>query len=544
MDYRNAAECLNLLQRLHPMNVEETHAALSIMVVGMLEALPPPNQHLEVLEAARAMIGYVQGEFSRRYATHPLPPDSLENETLLRVVTLWRNLARSYARIARHDAHDGTLDDQRALLFQRRLFYAGQAVIEFFRAHRAVQAGLWAELHESYAAADAAHLARIRVADAQNEVWKAQSTLEAYAAVLLVDLANPYGRTERELAWVCRWAQRFAPYCDLDLGTEPQKPNMYGLDLGTDEGLRPLGLLAQSSRLHRFDGSKLAGQIQAVLTQFKQGVKPSSLGLGEDCSTEACARLLLSLYRPWGLAAAGRRFPRRGSRGEVELSCDWLAIGFHVNGKVFEQPRLYGQTPGLNSDISLLTFGERVAAADNPARAAQRRQREAEELGFVCERWEVVDQSVGGFRLQQRPRAERLEHHQLVGVRPQDSQRFLLGHISWLMFRADGILEAGAHILAGLPSLVAVRSVGLHSGRAPFHQGFLLPATPALKTEASLVVPSGWYHAKGIVEVFQDGTLRQLRMMQLMLKGANFDQVSFEPVVPSAASAAPAESAR
>lgn len=544
MDYRNAAECLNLLQRLHPANLDETHAALSIMVVGMLEALPPPNQHLEVLEAARPLIGQVQTEFARHYAAQPLPPDSLENEILLRVVTLWRNLARSYARIAHHDARDGTLDDQRALLFQRRQHYAGQAVIEYFRAHRALPPGQWAEVHECFAAADEAGFARTRVADPLNEIWKAQSTLEAYIAVLLVDLANPFGRSERELAWICRWAQRFAPYCTLGVDNEPQKPTMYGVDVGADHGLRPLGLLAQSTRLHRFDGSKLADQIRAVLTQFKQGIQPVSLGLGNDCTVDAASRLLLSLYRPWGLASAGRRFPRRGSRGLVELSGDWLAIGFHINGKVFAQPRLYSQTYGSTSDINTITFGERAQMVEDPLRRARQRQREAEELGFVCERWEVLDQSVGGFRLQQQPRGERLEHHQLVGLRPQDGDRFLLGDVSWLMFRADGTLEAGVHLLTGVPTLVAVRPVSLNTGRAPFHQGFLLPATESLKIPASLVLPAGWHHPSAVVEIHRDGNSIQVRLDQLLLRGANFDQVSFEQLASSAGSGAPAGSAR
>lgn len=544
MDYRNAAECLNLLQRLPTANIDETHAALSIMVVSMLEALPPPNQHLEVLEAARTLIARMQAEFAQRYAAQPLPPDSLENETLLRVVTLWRNLSRSYARIARHDAHDGTLDDQRALLFQRRQYYAGQALIEYFRAHRALPTGHWAEVHECFAAAEEAGLAHIRVPDPLNEVWKAQSTLEAYVAVLLVDLANPFGRSEREFSWVCRWAQRFAPYCTLGTGHEPQKPTMYGLDVGADHGLRPLGLLAQSVRLHRFDGSKLADQIRAVLAQFKQGILPVSLGLGSDCTVDAASRLLLSLYRPWGLASAGRRFPRRGTRSQVELSGDWLAIGFHVNGKVFAQPRLYGQSYGPAKDISLLTFGERAPMIEDPLRLARQRQREAEELGFVCERWEVLDQSVGGFRLQQLPRGERLEHHQLVGLRPQDGDRFLLGHVSWLMFRADGALEAGVHILTGVPTLVAVRPVSLNSGRSPFHQGFLLPATESLKIPRSLVLPAGWHHPSAVVEIHRDGNSIQVRLEQLLLRGTNFDQVSFEELSSSAGSTAPVGSAR
>ncbi|NMG34185.1 hypothetical protein GRF61_06975 [Azoarcus sp. TTM-91] len=533
MDYRNPAECLNLLHSLRPEKPEETQVALAAIVSGLLASFPAPNQHLEVLEAARSLAAAVQVELSRCYTAHPLPPDSLENEILERVASLWRNLSRSYGRIARADAQEGTLDDQRALLAQRRTYYAGQALLEFFRAHRAVPTGYWAEVHECLADAERAGVARVRVADPLNDVWKAQSPMEAHVAILLTDLANPYGRGERQLAWACRWAQRFAPYCTLDTDIDAPKPTAYGLDLNADHGLRPLGLQSPSPSLRRFDGSKLASQIQAVLTQFKQGVQPASLGLGDDCPLDACSRLLLSLYRPWGLAAAGRRFPRRGSQGGLDICSDWLAIGFHVHGGVFEQPRAstYTVGSGIRKDISLLTFGERAPAASDAGFSESRRQREAEKLGFVCERWEVLDQSVGGFRIQQRPRAERLEHHQLVGLRPQDGDCFLLGHISWLMFRADGCLEAGVHVLTGVPRVVAARPLALHAGlRDPYLQAFMLPATPALRTGASIVLSAGWFQPSRVLEVHnaETGENEQIRLGKLLLRGTNFDQASFE----------------
>jgi len=533
MDYRNPAECLNLLHSLRPEKPEETQVALAAIIAGLLSSFPAPNQHLEVLEAARGLAAAVQAELSRCYTAHPLPPDSLENEILERVAGLWRSLSRSYARIARADAQEGTLEDQRALLAQRRTYYAGQALLEYYRAHRSVPTGYWAEVHECLADAEHAGVARIRVADPLNDVWKAQSPMEAHIAILLTDLANPYGRSERQLGWVCRWAQRFAPYCALDTNTEAPKPTVYGLDLNADHGLRPLGLQSPSPSLRRFDGSKLASQIQAVLAQFKQGVQPASLGLGDDCPLDACSRLLLSLYRPWGLAAAGRRFPRRGSHGGLDVCSDWLAIGFHVHGGVFEQPRAstYTMGSGIRKDISLLTFGERAPKAPDSDFSEMRRQREAEKLGFVCERWEVLDQSVGGFRIQQRPRAERLEHHQLVGLRPQDGDCFLLGHISWLMFRADGCLEAGVHVLTGVPRVIAARPLALHAGlRDPYLQAFMLPATPALRTGTSIVLPAGWFQPSRVLEVHntESGENEQIRLGKLLLRGTNFDQASFE----------------
>lgn len=534
MDYRNPAECLSLLQSLQPEKVDETHALLSTIVGTLLDALPAPNQHFEVLEAARPTIARVQAELGRRYADHPLPPDNEENATLMRVVGLWHNLARSYTQIARQDAQTGTLEDQRALLSQRRIHCTGQMLVEYFRAHRALPAGLWTEIHEGFAAAEATGLVRARVSDPLNPLWKAQSAMEAYISILLIELGNPFGRSGRELRWICRWAQRFAPYCSLEPDTEGRKPTVYGLDLGADHGLRPLGLLRKSEGVRGFDGGKLANQIQAVFTQFKQGVSPASLGLGDDCPLDTSARLLVSLYRPWGLASAGRKFPRRGSDGKVDLCGDWLAIGFHIQGRLFEQPRSYGVSGSLNSDISLLTFGERAPEASRTReRTAVQRQVDADRLGLVCERWTLLDQSVGGFRLQQRPHAERLEHHQLVGLRPRDGEYFLLGQVSWLMYRDDGMLEAGIHVLPGIPKVVAVRPLAPHPGqREPYQQGFLIPANAAIKVDASLVLPSGWHHPNRVIELFDNGTISQLRLTKLTIKGANFEQVSFETLAP------------
>ncbi|MBN8441030.1 MAG: hypothetical protein J0M28_04910 [Thauera sp.] len=530
MNFRSPADCLNALQRIHPVDVDATQAMLSTMVAELLESMPPPNQHLEVLETARETLAFVQAEVGKRYAAQPLPPDGMENRTLQRVIALWDNLARSYALIARRDAEEGTLDDQRALLAQRRIHCAGMVLTEYFRAHREVPAGCWTEVHDGYAASVQAGLQGIRVADRLNEVWRAQSPHEAYVTVLLVDLANPYGRDQRELGWLLRWAQRFAPYSKLSGDVVDQRANVYGVDLGGDRGLGPIGLLPRTTGLMRFDGSALGEQIRAVLKQLKDGVKPGSLGLGEDCPRDACARLLLSLYRPWGQSSSGRRFPRRAMEGTIGLTGDWLAIGFGISGRVFEAPRTAGARADVREDISLLTFGERVSPSDDAATRKENHRHEAERLGLGCENWKLLDQSVGGFRIEQAPRAERLEHHQLVGVQPRDGDSMVLGQVSWLMFRTDGRLQAGIHLLSGVPRVIAVRPL-MAEGRQPaYQQGFALPANPALRVSASLILPGSWYQRDRTLEMRESGGTRTLRMTQLLLRGANFDQVAFEPM--------------
>ena len=539
MDYRNPAQCLGLLQNLPADNPLERFSVLADIVAVLLTSRPPPEQYLEILEMARPLIDKTRAKLIHLNGNELLPPDSQHNALLLKVIQLWRDLSHSYALIAIQDAETSTLKDQRALLAQRRTYYVGKIVSEYYRAHRTLPAGLWRRVNECFIAAEQEGIQSIRVSDTLNTVWKAQSAQEAYITILLLDLANAFGRSGQEWTWISLWAERFAPYCTLSTDIEGCKPMTYGLDLTADHGLRPLGLLHKDSNPRYFDCNKLASQIQSVFAQFKQGVSPSSLGLGDDCNIDTCARLLLSLYRPWGLASAGRRFPRRGSTGEVELCAEWLAIGFHVQGKMFEQPRNNDQRAMTSSlgfarnELAIHAFGEHAAGVEteltrNGKRNFDYQRLEAERLGLVCTQWELLDQSVGGFRLQQRPQTERLSHHQLVGVHPHDGEYFLLAQVSWLMFREDGLLEAGIHVLPGLPRVIAARQrTESDDLREPYSQAFMIEANEVLQITDSLILPEGWYKVNGIIEIFDAGLGRRFRMTQLILKGSNFEQVGF-----------------
>lgn len=534
MDYSNPESCLKLIDTLDADDAAETQARLSDMADELQQAAPAPKQHLEVLEAARDLIFKVQCTLANGYATRCVSPNSPENTTLRQVIALWRCLADSYADIMRRDASAGTLDDQLALLAQRRVQYNGQVLIEYYRAHRALPMGTWADLLESYSIAEAQGVAATRVPDSSNAVWRAQSAKEALITVLLIDIANPFGRNAAEFSSVCRWAQRFAPYCALTPPVDNQpnanRPAHYGLDLSADHGLRPLGVLNPGNREKlRFDGDRLAGQIQAVIGQIKQGVKPAALGLGEETSATAGARLLLSLYRPWGLATVGRKFPRRGAQGNVLMVSDWLGIGFHIQRKLFEQPHALPLERSHEDDMALLTFGERV----DDAVSEDTYQRQAETYGFACSEWEILDQSAGGFRLRCKDATETLDEQQLIGLRPTDGKRFLLGQVSWLMYQNDGSLEAGVCMLGGIPKVVAVRQVDARNSRAAYQQGFALPENRKIEQQMSLVLPDGWYKRHRIIEIHDGSRIYQVRLASLLSKGVNYERAEYEPLHPN-----------
>lgn len=524
-DFSTPEACLAWLANLNPTNLHEAHALLLEMFSALSETPPLPARHLEVLEASRSPVEFVQTELARRYAARPLPPVSQEDDTLRIVLELWQQMLRGYTLIAQRSALDPAFVDRRPMLAQRRLHYHGSLIVEHFRARREVPPGMWAELHRLYSAAEDWNVATVRVGEPLNETWRAQSCAEAYIAVLLVDASNPYSRTPREFTWILRWAQRFAPHCSIHTDVPDEQKASYAINLAHDFGLRPLSAVEPGKQLRRVDSARLAAHIQAVVAQFKRGASPASLGLGEDCVQPACARLLVSLYRPWGLAAAGRRFPRKATDGAIQIATDLPSIGYFIAGQPFEQPSEV-RAGTFRDTLSVYTIGEQVESADRSdseiyARAAQ--------LGLVLEHWDIADQSLQGFRITRQTSGSRIDHRQLVALRPNDGENFLLAEISWLMYRSSGQLLAGVSLMAGRPQMVGARIRNANGAglRENYHQAFVLPAVPALKSESSLVLPAGWYQAERLIEVHGEKPYTA-RIVRLLSRGTTFDRVTFE----------------
>jgi hypothetical protein len=76
---------------------------------------------------------------------------------------------------------------------------------------------------------------------------------------------------------------------------------------------------------------------------------------------------------------------------------------------------------------------------------------------------------------------------------------------------------------------VAVRGTGVHLAEERFVQAMALGAVPALRSPPTLVLPSGWYKPKRIVEAVMRKTTR-LQLTELVERGADFERVTFEPL--------------
>jgi hypothetical protein len=491
-------------------------------VLRLMQQKPPAaSEYLSLLETAREPLAFLNENISARYAAKPLPATEQENAAFARTTSLWRLMADSYARVAQFGSGVPEVQAQLALICQRCIHYTGQVLIEYYRARREVVPGLWLELHGYYDTADEWELATDGVAEPLSAM-QTTTCAGTYATVLLVGLANPSARTPRELGWIIRWAQQLAPRTRIARPDAEAGGRGYGVDLMQDKGLLPVDHLSETHSARLFDTSELGGIVQNLFGRLKAGDTPAALGLGEDCSAPMASRLLLQLYRPWCLAAMPRRFERNRAAGLLPVAYGLECIYFHITGGDFTQPqhaRIYSR---MDAD-KLWTFRNQM----DPTQPLHVR---AAELGYALDTWDIADQSVNGFRLVRNAAGPRVEHGQLLALKPPGTDQFLLGRITWLVSQNNGQLEAGIQVLPGPAKGVGVRPTGLGvSPNEQYARGFFVPPVPALKEPISVIIPAGWHHPDRVIEVFTERPILA-RLGELISRGPNFDRCAFSLV--------------
>lgn len=513
--YRDALDGLPLT------NVSAACDGLERVLRSMEQSPPATIEYLALLELAREPLAFLLETLSSRYAAKPLPSSDIEISYFVRAVALWRLMADSYARVAQYGSGKPEIQQQLALICQRCIYYSGQIVIEYYRARRDVMPGLWLELHGYFDTADEWGLASEPVADPLG-VTGTTTCMQTYACVLLAGLANPCSRTSREMGWVIRWAQLMAPDTQIVRPDDDVGNRGYGVDLMQDKGILPVDHLAGTHSARLFDTSALGNKVKSLFARLKSGESAAALGLGEDCSVTSAQRLLLQLYRPWCLAAVPRRFRRDQASGALPLAYGLECIYFHVTGDDFSQPahtRIYSRMDAEK----LWTFRNQI----DPTQPLHLR---AAELGYSLDTWEIADQSLNGFRVVRSAAGPRVEHGQLLAVKPPKQDQFLLGRITWLIGHNDGKLEAGIQVLPGPVKGVGVRPTGLGvSPSEPYMRGFFVPPVAALKEPLSIVVPGGWHHPDRVIEVFTDRPVHA-RLGALISRGPNFERCAFSLV--------------
>lgn len=510
-----------LLSRLPLANSERAECEINHFLDSLLQSPPAAEVYLQLLEQTRISLCFIEEELARRYTDKALPLGRSEEEAFRQVVATWLKAARAYAHCAQlQGPGDSAAQAERlALILHRCIYYTGMAITEHFRARRQLPAGLWLNLHGYYASAEEWGIATLPVADSLDCHGRSTHCMAATVALLLLELAGPYSLSAVDLGLVRRWANSWAPLVSLQPPVAGEPLPALVVDLMHDGGLRsPVGGQV-SDHIRRLETSRLAMQISAARTQLQQRIAPAQLGLGEDCSTGRCQRLLNRLYRPWCLMRSGRRFRRHDATGTAKVCTGFVGMHFHISGSEFTQPES-GNAYSRQDFDSLFAFRHML----DPTQVLEVRQ---SQLGLHLDNWTVVDQCANGFRMLRSLAGTRVEGGQLLALCPHDGHSYLLAQVVWLMQERDDSLTVGVAALPGRPRAIAARMLGIDAdASALFSRAFLLPALPAMGSEPTLIIPRGWYRPQRVLEVYDEG-LTRVRLQHVTGDGPDFERVSF-----------------
>ncbi len=521
-EFSDVLACKAWLEHVPLANVAEAQRQLLAQVIEFNRFPCRAAMRLQVLEALREAVAFVQIEQAKRFTNRALPMAEAESAIFEDTTALWEQMRVGYLHcLAASGAGETGMATHAALLAQRVLAYCGLKMFHHYRAYREVSKADWQSLHRAFKFAEDMGVAGEAVKDYLNRDMHDATPRIQYMRALLMGLANPNELARRQLSFVGFLLERWAEKVDLaaqPVAGEAMLPLV--VDIAGDRPPERLTGVGDAEIVNpRFlDVSRLTKSLKNRIGLLRKGESPAKLALGEDCVQPSCEQLLIFLYRQWCQPQPPRAERKRVAQDAMVCN-DMAAIHYYVLGKVFRQPGAQQELTQKERD-QIATFG-RISTKDEDDYSAVQ--------GFLLEHWQVEDESVSGLRMVRAPGTpgKRFAHGQLVAVRPGDAKNFMLAQARWLMQGNDGALNAGLRMLPGLPATIAVRNYGLNAANEKYVPALSLTEVAALKSPPTLILPAGWYKPKRVIEVFVQQPLR-VKLADLIERGPDFERMSYE----------------
>ena len=514
LQFTDSSACQRWVAQLPLTNIQQAQRLLNAQVAALHAADLPALERVNILEALRQSIAFVQGECANRYLGKPLPLDADEAATWREALELWEGVTRNYQQcLAAYRAGDFAIAPHAAMITARLMRLIGCQMIDHYRIYRGVPGELWGELHALYLLAEQHDFIHARVADSFRHQGSESSCADIYTHVLLAHLANPYGLSSRQQDFMLRWAEKWAGFAKLSLQPLPVLASpALAVDLDSMAGASFASELDPASSLRYLDVEGLAKALRQAITALKQGQTPARLGLGGNAHQPGCESLLMLLYVQWCRAGTGRIEEREPADVDASICFSIPAAHFQLRGeREFRQPG--DLTSREKRDLD--TFGYVVRTQHEIASRDE----------FPFETWKIGNHSPSGFMcvLREPQGPGRVSHNQIVAVRHGTPGEFRLGIVQWVRTEPSGELRCGIRLFPGTPQAVAVRPADVKRSGNRYERALLLAADAATATPATLILPPGWFEVGAFIEIVTDRH-QVATMLTLLEKGSDFDR--------------------
>lgn len=470
-----------------------------------------PAERLALLDTLAANLAPLQQQLRPRFTGKALPLGAAEQGALTPTLTLQQGLLDGYLRCI--EAGQERPSPALATAFQRALATLVDRQQDLALARQQPAAEHWQRLHRLLALAEQHGLDGQEVPVPGHS--RPTTALATYGVALLIQAAGPHELSQRQLAWMLRWARRWGG--KLRLGkTPPDQIQARPLCVALESSSPATALPSAGADCRYLDTGELRKSIKQRMAQLEQGRSPAELQLGEDCTQPACSQLLAHLYQRWCKGSL-TRLPAAGGTVETCAVIPGLAaVHYHLNGRrTLELPATKTMEQLRREREEIATFG-RVQAP--PAAAASHPEFESEGS------WQILQAGDSGLHLV-RPvqmAGARIGSGHLLALALPGTPGLTLAQVRWLLQDSDGSLHVSLRPLPAPATPVAVRT----APQEPWRPGIQLPASA---TEAgSLLLPAGSFRLARVVEVQEDARApRSCRLTGLLGKGEDHERAIY-----------------
>ena len=524
--FKDAAGCAKWLGQLQLTNLHLAHGKLRTQLDEFNRYPMRGLERLHTLELLRETVSSVQADYAKKLIAKKLPLSKEELIIFVSIIGLWQGMVTGYQRcLQAYIAGDAQLSVLGALLCQRCLLYSGLQISEHLRTGYEFDGKLWHQLHALYTFSEEQGLQLEEVGDGLNGNTLASSCRAAYVKLLLACHAYRAELTRNQLQLLDRWLALWS----TTIGVERKYAKSRGdapplaVDLDSSQGLQPLRQVNQSGSVRYLAMVPLSKLLRVKTILLQQGQSPQQLELGSGCSSADCIEFINYLHKCWCEERSERQAERHGTLQQAQVCYGMESCYAYIANKPFKQS---GKNPAADtlSRKQIEAFGRVLSDTD---------RHNLTEMGFALEAWQIQDESIlGACMLRGESTGVRLGPNQLVAVRTDNGEAFMLGTVSWVRVTQIGQLHTGVRYLPGVPQAIIMKATGINltvSGKDV--AALLLPAIDALRIPASLIAPRDWFRHGRTVEIVQaDKQKLNVRMEFSVEKGLDYERISFTPL--------------
>ncbi len=499
--FRNAAGCAQWLGQLQLTNLRLAHDTLRKQLDELNRCPLSGRERLGIMEQLRETVADIQTDYAGKLSAKKLPLNTGEFSILVAITGLWQSMGIGYQRCLQ-DYIDGEaqLADSAALLCQRCLMYGGLQIMEHVHGCYEFDGKLWQRMHALYAYSEDHGLHLQEIDCGLDGAPATQSCQAVYTGILLACYAHRSGLSRAQMQILGHWLKRWSAAVNVERQNIAGQDGAIALmvDLASSQGLQSAAQDATGNSLRYLPMAELSKMLRVKTILLQQGQSPQQLDLGTGCSRTECLALLNCLHQYW-CEPPSERTARLQSTDQFGQICYGMDGCFaYIANRPFKQPDKVTAVDTL-SRKQIETFGRVLTDT---------RHHDLTGLGFVCETWRIQNESLLGARLLREPGGTaRIGHQQLLALRPDDADTFILGTVRW---KATGVnLTVSDQYVAAL----------------------LLPAVPELNTPASLIIPRNWFKPGLVVEIVEPEKNRLLAKMGISVdKGLDYERVSYSEI--------------